>query len=187
MMSLLPTPNPMSFISTGKILPITGLYGGQRHHHQQQHQYHQYLSNQPYLLLNADRSLYSNYYLVYVPLVGLPSTSILHPTSLLQASLSLLNSLLTVTPLLDNPLATHALLQKLSSISSLSPPSQPSSQYSSSSIAFVRQQYRYNMRPSYRYVPHLCKSVIIIPLFIFIICEHCARLVCALRNCTGSP
>lgn len=159
-MSLLPTPKPMSFISTGKILPITGLYDGRRQHHQYQHQ--PYLSNQPYLLINPDRSLYSNYYLVYVPLIGLPSTMVSHvatsamSTSLLQASSTLLNSLLTITPLLDTPSLSNALLQKFSSMSaattsSISSPSSSSS-YTSSSISFIREQYRYNMRPSYRYV-----------------------------------
>lgn len=145
-MSLLPTPNPMSLVSCGgKILPIIGPYGSRR---RQQYHNHQLL-NQPYLLLTPNRSLYPNYYLVYVPLIGSPSTLATHmvasamSTSVFQAS-ALLNSLLTATSLLNVPSHSNTLLQKFGST--------PSTSSSSSSIAFKREQYRYNMRPSYRYV-----------------------------------
>lgn len=149
-MSLLPTPNSMPFIASGNILPLTGLY---QHRYQQQQPHHQQqqLTNQPYLLVNPDRSLYPNYYLVYVPLIGSPSTSTPNnmvassmSTSVLQAS-TLLNSLLTATSLLNTPTKSNAFaLRKLNTIPTTS----------SSSIAYIRQQYRYNMRPSYRYVPN---------------------------------
>lgn len=157
-MSLLPTPNPMSIVSCGgKILPIIGPYGSRR---RQQFHHHQ-LHNQPYLLPNPDRSLYPNYYLVYVPLIGSPSTSASHmvasaiSTSLYQAS-ALLNSLLTATSLLNAPSHSNALLQKFSSITTIPTATTSSTSSSSSSIAFIREQYRYNMRPSYRYVPIVC-------------------------------
>lgn len=150
-MSLLPTPLSMPIMANGKILPINGLYG-----HQQQ-------PNQTYLLLNPDRSLYPNYYLVYVPLIGSPSacTQVALPPmspSILQAS-TLLNSLLTASSLFST--------QSLPSVG----PRRPNYiSTSSSSIAFIRAQYRYNMRPtSYRYVQLLSNVDVLFAL-------HCSYL-----------
>lgn len=147
-MSLLPTPHSMPIMASGEILPIIGHFG---HRHQQ-------LYNQPYLLVNPDQSMYQNYYLVYVPLIGSPSTSSAPhmvastmSTSLLQAS-TLLNSLLTATSLYNAP--PPSLASALVRKPNLIPATASSSSLSSSSIALIREQYRYNMRPSYRYVLH---------------------------------
>lgn len=146
-MSLLPTPNSLPINSSGKILPNIG-----RFRYRQQHQ----LLHQPYLLVNPDQSMYQNYYLVYVPLIGSPSISIPHmvastmSTSILQAS-TLLNSLLTATSVFNTSSPSSS---SLSSALMPKPNSIPTTSYSSS-IAHIREQYRYNMRPSYRYVP-LC-------------------------------
>lgn len=164
-MSLLPTPISMPFIASGgNILPITGLY---RHRHRQ-HQQHQ-LTNQPYLLVNPDRSLYPNYYLVYVPLIGSPSTSTSNlvastmSTSVLQTS-TLLNSLLTATSLLNSTTPSST----TSNIFVRKPNTIPTNM--SSSIAYIRQQYRYNMRPSYRYVPTISL------INSWRMCVHCSYL-----------
>lgn len=152
-MSLLPTPNAMSIVASGRLFPITELY--------QYRQTQQQLPNQPYLLVNPDRSLYPNYYLVYVPLIGSPSTSSPNmvattmSTSVLQTS-TLLNSLLTASSLFNAPSFSNGFMQKPSSVPSTS----------SSSIAFIREQYRYNMRPSYRYVQLLSISSGCVYLFI---------------------
>lgn len=140
-MSLLPTPYPMPIIASGNTFPITELYfHGHRQHHG--------LSNQPYLLVNPDRSLYPNYYSVYVPVIGSPSTLTLNilsstmSTSILQTS-RLLNSLLKSTSLYNTQSLSNVFVRNSNAIAS---------NISSSSIAFIREQYRYNMRPSYRYV-----------------------------------
>lgn len=131
-MSLLPTPSSMTIITSSKIFPIHG---------QQQQQ--QQLPNQPYLLVYPDRSLHPNYYLVYVPLT---STNLASSTSILQ-TLQLLNTSLTATSLYNTSSLSNVFFRKPNAISSST---------STTSIAFIRERYRYNMRPSYyRYVVQL--------------------------------
>lgn len=81
----------MSQLSTVSSLPkalifVNGFYGQTAHiercrqpqqqqQHQQQLQLQRRLSNQHYRLINNDIPFYSNYYYVYVPLIGSPSAA----------------------------------------------------------------------------------------------------------------
>lgn len=137
-MALLPTPTSMPLTLNGNIF-TSGDFRHRHLHHQQQ------LFLQPYLPLAGDRSFANNYYLVVVPLIGLPSTLAQHiisaamsTSTIFQAS-TLLNSLLSTPSLFSSSLPTYA------------------NRYpapASSMVSHIRQQYRYNFRHGYRYVLH---------------------------------
>lgn len=146
-MSLLPTPNSMPIALNGNIFSENEWQ--HKYHNIQLQQQQQQLFQQHYLLVNPDRSLCQNYYLVYVPLIGLPSTlaqhiiSTMSTSNILQAT-SLLNSLLSATTLFSPSFVSN------SCSSTNGPPTSSSS--SSSMVSLIRQQYRYNLSNNYRYV-----------------------------------